>query len=256
MKKKSGSSFAPVPAILNALDDLKAQNPVTLDVRGQSDMFDTLIIASGTSSRQVRALAQHVMEELKKKGFPPSGYEGLDAGEWALIDYGDIVVHVMLPDIRSFYDIEGLWQVPVVATTTNTTTTKPTAKAANTNKKAVSPTGTKKVSAAKKPTSSTKKRTDSSSAVKKPVAKKPVAKKTTEKKTIEKKTADKKTTDKKPKTTTRTTASKKTVGQPKTSSKTTSRTGTNAAPATRSKTSTPKKTIAGSAATRSRKKTT
>ena len=250
MKKKSGSSFAPVPAILNALDDLKVQNPVTLDVRGQSDMFDTLIIASGTSSRQVRALAQHVMEELKKKGFPPSGYEGLDAGEWALIDYGDIVVHVMLPDIRSFYDIEGLWQVPVVATTTNTTT-KPTAKAANTNKKAVSPTGVTKVSAAKKPTSSTKKGTDSSSAVKKPVAKKPVAKKTTEKKTIEKKT-----TDKKPKTTTRTTASKKTVGQPKTSSKTTTRTGTNATPATRSKTSTPKKTTVGSATTRSRKKTT
>lgn len=245
MKKKSGSSFAPVPAILNALDDLKVQNPVTLDVRGQSDMFDTLIIASGTSSRQVRALAQHVMEELKKKGFPPSGYEGLDAGEWALIDYGDIVVHVMLPDIRSFYDIEGLWQVPVVAAT---------------------PTGTTKATTAKKSTSPTKRGTDSSSAVEKPVAKKAVikkavvkkavVKKTVEKKTVEKQTIEKKTTDKQSKTTTRATASKKPVGQPKTSSKTTTRTGTHATPATRSKTATPKKTTTGSATTRSRKKTT
>ena len=96
--------------IINALEDLKAQNIVTLDVTRLTDVTDTLIIASGSSSRQVRALAQHAVEEAKKQGMPSIGIEGLDGGEWVLADFGDVVLHVMQPEVREFYDLEKLWQ--------------------------------------------------------------------------------------------------------------------------------------------------
>ncbi len=95
--------------ITNALDDLKGQNSVTLDVTTMSDVMDTLIIASGTSNRHVKSLAEHVLEHGKENGFQPNGVEGMDAGDWVLVDFGDTVVHVMLPSTRLFYDLEKLW---------------------------------------------------------------------------------------------------------------------------------------------------
>ncbi|MGH1485139.1 MAG: ribosome silencing factor [Cellvibrionaceae bacterium] len=95
--------------ITEALDDLKAQDIVTLDVKALSDVTDTLVIASGTSSRHVKSLANNVIEEAKKQNFRPIGMEGIDAGDWALVDFGEIVVHVMLPQSRKFYDLEKLW---------------------------------------------------------------------------------------------------------------------------------------------------
>jgi ribosome-associated protein len=98
--------------IVEALDDLKAVNTVTVDVRGLTDVMDTLVIASGTSNRHVKALASNVSVEAKKQDMPPLGIEGDDAGEWVLVDFGDVVVHVMLPAARDFYDLERLWAAP------------------------------------------------------------------------------------------------------------------------------------------------
>ncbi len=98
--------------VVAALEDLKAVNPVTLDVAGMTDVMDFLVIASGTSSRHVKSLADNVCMEAKKQGMRPLGVEGEGAGEWVLVDFGDVVVHVMLPATRDFYDLERLWVNP------------------------------------------------------------------------------------------------------------------------------------------------
>ncbi len=85
---------------------------VALDVTALTDVMDCLVIASGTSNRHVKALADNVVTEAKKQGIRPIGMEGEDAGEWVLVDYGDVVVHVMLPATRDLYDLERLWSVP------------------------------------------------------------------------------------------------------------------------------------------------
>jgi ribosome-associated protein len=98
--------------IVAKLDDLKAVNTVTLDVSALTDMMDYLVITSGTSNRHVKSLANHVAVEAKQQGVRPLGIEGEDAGEWVLVDFGDVVVHVMLPATRDFYDLERLWTKP------------------------------------------------------------------------------------------------------------------------------------------------
>ncbi len=98
--------------VVDALDDLKAVNTVTLDVTDLTDVTDYLVITSGTSNRHVKSLADNVCMEAKKQGMRPLGVEGEDAGEWVLVDFGDVVVHVMLPATRDFYDLERLWVQP------------------------------------------------------------------------------------------------------------------------------------------------
>jgi ribosome-associated protein len=98
--------------VVEALEDLKAVNTVTLDVAAMTDVTDFLVIASGTSNRHVKSLADNVCLEAKKQGMRPLGVEGEDAGEWVLVDFGDVVVHVMLPATRDFYDLERLWVNP------------------------------------------------------------------------------------------------------------------------------------------------
>ncbi len=98
-------------AIVAALENLKGKNIVTLDVRELSDVMDTLIIASGTSSRHSRSLAENLVEETKKAGFRALGVEGLDAGDWVLVDFGDTVVHVMQQETRDYYELEKLWSM-------------------------------------------------------------------------------------------------------------------------------------------------
>lgn len=95
----------------DALEDLKAVDPVVLDVRSLSSVMDWLLIASGTSSRHVKSLADNVLKEAKEQGARPLGVEGENAGEWVLVDFGDVVVHVMQPVARHFYDLERLWSV-------------------------------------------------------------------------------------------------------------------------------------------------
>lgn len=99
-----------VEVVIAALEDMKAKDIVTLDVKGKTSVTDFMIIASGGSSRQVKALADSVLEKVKEQGVRPIGSEGLETGEWALLDLGDVVVHLMQPATRQFYDLERLWQ--------------------------------------------------------------------------------------------------------------------------------------------------
>lgn len=98
--------------VVAALEDLKAVNTVTMDVTGLTDVMDCMVIASGSSNRHVKSLADNVCVEAKKRGMHPIGVEGQDTGEWVLVDFGDVVVHVMLPATRDFYDLERLWVSP------------------------------------------------------------------------------------------------------------------------------------------------
>ena len=98
--------------VLEALDDLKAVNPVEMSVADLTDVMDYLVIASGTSNRHVKPLADNVVTEAKKAGVRPLGVEGEQSAEWVLVDLGSVVVHVMLPATRDFYDLERLWEAP------------------------------------------------------------------------------------------------------------------------------------------------
>jgi ribosome-associated protein len=89
--------------------DNKASDVVILDLDGVSDMTDFFVIASGTSDTHVRSIAEHVMEEMKKRGSPAHHIEGLSQGRWVLIDFVDFVVHVFHPTLRAFYQLERLW---------------------------------------------------------------------------------------------------------------------------------------------------
>ena len=94
-----------------ALDDLKATDISVLDVRHLTTVTDTMVVASGRSDRQVRAIADQVVVQCKKEGYRPIGVEGQKVGEWVLVDLGDVVVHVMQPRAREFYNLEKLWDM-------------------------------------------------------------------------------------------------------------------------------------------------
>ena len=95
--------------IVDALDDIKGQDIRVFNTTGQTDLFDRVIIATGTSNRQTRSLAAHVRDKVKEAGGSIISVEGNDTGEWVLVDLGDAVVHVMQPAIRAYYNLEELW---------------------------------------------------------------------------------------------------------------------------------------------------
>ena len=97
--------------IIGALEDIKAVDVVTIAVSSLTDVMDTMIIASGNSHRQVKALANNVLSDAKNAGFSPIGIEGENSGEWILIDFGDIVTNIMLPSSRKFYDLDRFWLI-------------------------------------------------------------------------------------------------------------------------------------------------
>lgn len=94
---------------VDALEELKAKDIVQLDVSRLTSVTDLMIIASGTSTRHVAALAQRVVERAKEQGLQPRGVEGEAGADWVLVDLGSLVVHVMLPETRQLYDLERLW---------------------------------------------------------------------------------------------------------------------------------------------------
>ncbi len=102
---------------INALENVKGENIVVLDTSKRSPLFSTMIICSGNSTRQVAALVDRVEEDFKKNGIDIIGVEGKRGGEWALLDGGDVIIHVMLPHVRSYYAIETLWNDELVNTT-------------------------------------------------------------------------------------------------------------------------------------------
>ena len=96
---------------VGALEDIKAKDIEVINTAKVSAMFDRVIIATGDSNRQVKALAKSVHDKVKEAGGTVIGVEGEDAGEWVLVDLGDIVVHVMQPAVRAYYNLEELWKI-------------------------------------------------------------------------------------------------------------------------------------------------
>lgn len=97
--------------VIQTLEDIKANHLVTLDVAKLTSIADHMVIASGTSSRHLKAMANDVIEKVKAAGELPLGVEGMDSGDWVLVDLGDILVHLMLNEVREHYDLESLWSV-------------------------------------------------------------------------------------------------------------------------------------------------
>ena len=96
--------------VINSLEETKGKDIVVMDVTDKTDVTDLMIIVSGTSSRHVKSLANNMVEKCKEAGVQPLGVEGEEQSEWVLVDLGDIVVHLMMPSARQFYDLERLWE--------------------------------------------------------------------------------------------------------------------------------------------------
>lgn len=102
--------------VVTVLEDMKAKDITVIDVRGKTSVTDIMIIASGTSDRHVKAMAETVAFKSKEAGEAPLGSEGVEQGEWALVDLNGVVVHVMLAKVRDFYQLERLWKMDIVET--------------------------------------------------------------------------------------------------------------------------------------------
>lgn len=96
--------------IIDKVDDMKGRDMIELDLREKSNFTDSMLICSGNSKQHVRSIAQHVATEAKHAGHQPIGIEGEEFGEWALVDFGSVVLHVMTDEQRDHYQIEKLWQ--------------------------------------------------------------------------------------------------------------------------------------------------
>ena len=104
--------------VMNALRDAKAINIESLDVRHLTSITDIMIVASGTSNRQIRSISDRVVEAVKAAGIKPLGVEGHGQGEWILVDLGDVIAHVMHPTTRDYYQLEKLWSMEINRATT------------------------------------------------------------------------------------------------------------------------------------------
>jgi ribosome-associated protein len=95
--------------ILARLDDMKAEDTITIDLNGKSSLADCMVVTSGRSNRHVGAVADRILESLKKAGIPDVRVEGMPHCDWVLIDAGDVIVHVFRPEVRAFYNLEKMW---------------------------------------------------------------------------------------------------------------------------------------------------
>ena len=170
--------------MVDALEDVKAQDIQVFDTSPMTSLFDRVVIASGTSNRQTRALAKSVHDKVREAGAPVLSIEGGDTGEWVLVDLGDVVVHIMQPAIRDYYRLEDLWGEVSVSLEE---IAKPFRKKAPTKRPVA-----RKKPAAKKPSSTkpaSKRAPAKKPAIKKPPTEKPAAKKPAAKKAPAKKKA-------------------------------------------------------------------
>ena len=97
--------------ILQSLDDNKAEDIVTIDLDGRSSLCDAIVVATGTSSRHVSSMAEHLARRLKETGYGTRPINGLSQGDWVLVDAGDVIVHLFRSEVRAYYDLEGMWSV-------------------------------------------------------------------------------------------------------------------------------------------------
>ena len=95
--------------VLSSLDDMKAEDTISIDLRGKTTIADTMVVTSGRSNRHVGAVADRVLEDLRKTGVPDARVEGMPHCDWVLIDAGDVIVHVFRPEVREFYNLEKMW---------------------------------------------------------------------------------------------------------------------------------------------------
>ena len=101
--------------VVDALEDMKAQDIHVIDVRGKTSVTDIMVISSGTSARQIKSQSERVIEKAKQHDVRPLGVEGEKEAEWILVDLGDVVVHMMQPEVRDFYHLEKLWATDAVS---------------------------------------------------------------------------------------------------------------------------------------------
>lgn len=101
--------------VVTALEDIKGQDINVIDITDISDFADYMVVASGTSDTHVKALAREASDRLRKQEVKPLNEDGADIGEWVLVDFGDVVLHVMRPEVRAYYDLEKLWDEDVRA---------------------------------------------------------------------------------------------------------------------------------------------
>lgn len=113
------SSEALLARILTSLDEDKAEDVVQIDLRGKTEIGDYMVVASGRSTRQVSAMAEKLVDRLKHEFGRLSKVEGKDAGDWVLIDTGDVIVHIFRPEVRDFYQLEKMWQPSGATAKTN-----------------------------------------------------------------------------------------------------------------------------------------
>jgi ribosome-associated protein len=102
----------PLETLLKSLEDNQALDIQVINVRDQTSVTDFMVVCTGRASRHLRAIAEHMMTDMKKAGMPALSKHGLTDGEWALVDFGEFVVHIMQASSRDFYNLEGLWQEP------------------------------------------------------------------------------------------------------------------------------------------------
>src|SRR6266851_7442498 len=95
--------------VLARIDDMKAEDTVTIDLTGKTSIADAMVVTSGRSNRQVGAIADHLLDDLAKAGVPNLRVEGMPHCDWVLIDAGDVIVHVFRPEVRAFYNLEKMW---------------------------------------------------------------------------------------------------------------------------------------------------
>ena len=111
IKEQNNKKLNLLNVVISSLEEFKAQDIVKIDLVGKTSMADFMLIASGTSSRQIRAIAENTVTEIKKSSNVNVNIEGLNQSDWVLIDAGDIIIHLFRPEVREFYNLEKMWQV-------------------------------------------------------------------------------------------------------------------------------------------------
>ena len=111
IKKQSTKKSNLLNVVISSLEEFKSQDIIKIDLVGKTSMADFMLIASGTSSRQIRAIAENTVTAIKKSSNVNVNIEGLNQGDWVLIDGGDIIIHLFRPEVREFYNLEKMWQI-------------------------------------------------------------------------------------------------------------------------------------------------